>query len=200
MLSLRLKQIADLVPDNSLIINVGTDHALLEIYLNKERNIDCIGTDINKWCVNKAIDNVKLCNLNIPIIQADGINGIDIKNRIVIISGMGTRNILKILKRKIDNDLIIQSNNDVDKLIKKIKQKGYYIYDIKTVFDGKWYVITYFKRKKLFYLNARIKSDGYYNYLISIKKKEINQIPSKYIVRILLKKVELFNLRLKLIF
>lgn len=57
MISLRLLKIASLIDDNSKIINVGTDHALLEIYLAQNKNVSSIGIDISE----SSIKNLKKC-------------------------------------------------------------------------------------------------------------------------------------------
>ena len=123
-LSKRLKTICDFVPNKSKIIDVGADHALVDIYLTKEKQCTCLATDISKKCIEKANENIKKENLNIKTIVTDGINNIKLKNEIIIIAGMGTHNILKILNKKINNDLIISSHNDIPLLHKQMQKKG----------------------------------------------------------------------------
>ena len=43
----RLQAIANLIKDNSKIIDVGADHGLLDIYLSKYKNCTCLATDIS---------------------------------------------------------------------------------------------------------------------------------------------------------
>ena len=44
----RLKKIGDLVEANSFCLDVGCDHAYLDIYLTQNNDNKCIATDINK--------------------------------------------------------------------------------------------------------------------------------------------------------
>ena len=51
----RLKRIADFIPSDSYILDVGCDHALLDIYLALNRkNIKLIASDINENPLKKA--------------------------------------------------------------------------------------------------------------------------------------------------
>ena len=48
-ISKRLRVIGDLVKDNSFILDIGCDHALLDIYVVKnKKNIKAIASDINE--------------------------------------------------------------------------------------------------------------------------------------------------------
>ena len=126
-LSKRLQAVADLV-DGQNIIDVGCDHGYLSIYLTK-KGIKCLATDISEQCILKAKDNFKKYNLIIDTLVTDGLNNIDIsKYDTVIISGMGTHTILKILQDKqLPNTLIISSNNNIEQLRKGIIKLNYYI-------------------------------------------------------------------------
>ena len=51
----RLKAIGDLVEANSFCLDVGCDHALLDIYLvKKKKNIKCIASDIAEGPIEAA--------------------------------------------------------------------------------------------------------------------------------------------------
>lgn len=183
MLSLRLKEIASLIEKD--FINVGTDHALLELYLAKEKNLNSIGIDINYNSIIKSINNIKGYEDKIKIIQNDGLNNINISDKLIVISGLGTKTILKIIKNIKKNDLLIQSNNNLYELRKKIIKKGYYIYNEKIVYDKKWYVIIYFKKGKKIYKKLDIyiglnKNKKYIDYLIMVNEKKLQSIPNKY--------------------
>lgn len=185
MLSLRLKTVASFVPDNSEIINVGTDHALLEIFLAQSKNVNSIGIDISPVSVYRAKKNIAREGLEkkVCILQNDGLKEINVGNKIITISGLGTQTILNILKDVSGNDLIIQSNNNLYELRKKICQKGYYIYDEKAIYDKRWYVIIYFKVGKEdycdfdLYRGPKIHDIEYIEYLIRINTKLLQNIP-----------------------
>ena len=54
----KLKKIAELVPSNSFLLDVGCDHALLDIYLT-DKNVKSIASDINDLPLSKAYKNIK---------------------------------------------------------------------------------------------------------------------------------------------
>lgn len=146
-LSKRLKAICDLIDFNSKIIDVGSDHAFLDIYLNKYKNCQCLAIDKSKHCTETAINNANKYEANIKAITNDGLNSITLKDEIIVISGMGTRNIIKILNFNIKNDLILSSHTNIDDLKEFLNQKEYYIYKELIIEDGKTYNIIYAKHK-----------------------------------------------------
>ena len=123
-LSDRLQTIADMVKKGSRIIDVGCDHAFLDIYLVKNNIVKkAIASDITKGAINQAIKNVKDYNLEdkIDIRLGDGLSTLKQKDKVdtVIISGMGDKTIINILNNydlKNINNLIIQSNLGGDPL------------------------------------------------------------------------------------
>ena len=146
-LSKRLKAICDLVPEYSNVIDVGTDHGYVPIYLNLVKKCNCLATDISLKSLEKAKTNAFKTKANISFFQTDGLNNIELDKQIIIISGMGTANILKILDISLNNDLIISTNNDVNTLKEKIKEKNYYIHREILVEEHKKYEIIYFKKQ-----------------------------------------------------
>lgn len=148
MLSKRLKAICDFVEPGSKIIDIGADHGLVDIYLAKYKNCQCLATDISAKALAKAQENIQKAKVNIQTLVTDGLNNINLQNETLIIAGMGTHTILNILNKKITNDLIICTHNNIPLLRKKLKEKGYYIYDEQAVFDKFYYVITYYKYGK----------------------------------------------------
>lgn len=92
-LSKRLQKIADLVPDGSIVADIGTDHGYIPAYLIESGKCKkVIGTDISKGSLEKIIQYVKQLNLEEQIDTRLG-NGLDIikPNEVdtVIIAGMG---------------------------------------------------------------------------------------------------------------
>lgn len=155
-LSKRLKAIANFVCDNTQIVDIGCDHGLLDIYLAKNRdNVKIIASDINQNALNNAVINVNKYKLN-DIIEcrlSDGLDKIG-KDEIntIIISGMGAHTIVGILykgmkKLKNVDNIIVQSNNNMDFLRYKLTKLGYYIIDECLVEDSKIiYTIIKFKK------------------------------------------------------
>ena len=150
-LSKRLEAVATLVDVGKRVIDVGCDHAYLDIYLTENNENICIATDINKNAIQIAKKNVKAKNLEekIQVIQTDGLENIDVKSEDnIVISGMGTFTILHILEtNNLSNTLIISSNNDIELLRKNVINLGYKIDTEIFLFDkGIPYIIIKFIR------------------------------------------------------
>ena len=157
-LSNRLKEIASFIPDNIKMVDIGCDHALLDIYLYKNRkNIKIIASDINENALEQAKKNIKKYKLD-KFIETrlsnglDNINSNEIDN--IVISGMGSHTIVGILRmnqKKLINvdNIIIQSNNHIDFLRERILELNYYIDSEKLVKDNNIiYTIISFKKGK----------------------------------------------------
>lgn len=159
-LSKRLHSIADMIPSGSRVIDVGCDHALLSIYLEKEKKCTCVAADINDNALESARINKKKYNSDIEIILTDGINNIDIKSDdYIVIAGMGTTTINHILDKKVlSSNLILASNNQIYELRKMVTALGYKIQDEKFICDHqKKYVIIKFTKGKNKYSNIDMK-------------------------------------------
>ena len=100
-ISSRLIKLASLVEPNSKVFDIGCDHGLLSIYLSKNHNV--VATDISSSSIQKTKQNIdKYKATNIEVYETDGLDGLDTKpNDNIIIAGMGTSTILKILKNNI---------------------------------------------------------------------------------------------------
>lgn len=135
MLSLRLSSLTKFVNYNDKIIDIGCDHALLDIFLVKNDLVkSIIASDINVQALNSGIKNIENEGLSDKINArlGDGLNVLTDKDNIdtVIISGMGTNTIMGILNNdhlKDINKLIIQSNNDHTMLRKYVTKLGFFI-------------------------------------------------------------------------
>lgn len=146
-ISKRLKAICDFVPYGSSIIDVGCDHAYISIYLAKNKNCTAIATDISPNSIERAKKNIK--GLNIKTMVTDGINGVDLENKIIIIAGMGGDTIMKILNKDIKNDLIISSQSDIPKVREFMHKKNYRLTNEKVIYENKhYYVVSYYKYGK----------------------------------------------------
>ena len=121
-LSIRLQALADFVPQDSHVIDVGTDHAHIPIYLVKNKiATNCIATDINAGPLEKAARNMKAYNVtNIKLVQTNGLQGLEEDfGDVIMISGMGGYLITEILKAspmvvKRAKRLILQPQQDAD--------------------------------------------------------------------------------------
>lgn len=195
-LTKRLNEIASLIDEGTNVIDIGCDHALLDIYLTLNKKNLCIATDVNKNALESAIKNIKKYSLEkeIKTLISDGLKSIDIpSNNTIVICGMGTNTILNIIKnsdiKKIDN-LIIQSNNDLYILRKEVTKLGFYINKEINIEDkNKYYTIIKFKKgyKKYSFFEYQyginLENKKYIKYLINKNEKIINDLPNKYILK-----------------
>lgn len=175
MLSLRLKTIADLVPKNSNVIDIGTDHAYLPIYLYQNNITNNItASDVSPRVLKSSYENLKKYNLEnkIPLILSNGFNNIKKTFDIAIIAGMGAHTIKTILNNSnIPNILIIQSNNDHYELRKYLNSLNYKIAKEIAIKDKKHYyiIIKYIKEKETLtnseLLFGKSNNINYFNYL-----------------------------------
>lgn len=192
-LSKRLQAVATLVDIGARVIDVGCDHAYLDIFLTQNNNNKCIATDINENALYIAKKNIKKYKLSdkIETKLTDGLTDIEINSDDnIVISGMGTHTILEILKTNNLNDtLIISSNNNVDILREEVIKLGYLIdSEIFLIDKNKPYIIIKFKKgfkkyKKIDYMFGPILKNNieykmylknkYNNILNNISKKKI---------------------------
>ena len=155
MISNRLMRIASYVDKKDKLIDIGCDHALLDIYLVKNKVLNkVLVSDVHEGALNAGISNIKKEKLEKKIETRLG-NGLEVltdKDDIdtVLISGMGTTTILDILHNdylKNINKLIIQSNNDHTELRTEIVKLGYKIINEEYLVDmGKNYIIIVFEK------------------------------------------------------
>ena len=92
-ISKRLKEIANFISEEDKIIDVGCDHALLDIYLKETMpNIKIIASDIQVGAINAANKNIEKHELTDEIDLRLG-DGLDVaaSNEFdtIVISGMG---------------------------------------------------------------------------------------------------------------
>ena len=142
-LSKRLDAITEFIEEEDKLIDIGCDHALLDIYLKeKYPSIKIIASDITEGAIKQAKKNIEKHNLEdkIDLRKGDGLNIVDASEfDTIVISGMGYHTIVKILnnseRMKNVKKIIIQSNTDVVKLRKSIIRLGYKISREKLVED-----------------------------------------------------------------
>lgn len=132
-LSERLLLIAKQVNDKDVICDIGTDHAMIPIYLAKGNLITkAYACDIAEKPLAQAKKNIAKYQVGeiITPILANGLHGLaNIKIDSCIISGLGSASILEILQN--DSDLIdryiLCSNDDPTILRQWVKAKKYFI-------------------------------------------------------------------------
>ena len=204
----RLKRVASYVDDNSYIIDVGCDHALLDIYLLKtKKNIKAIASDINDGPLEYAYKNIEKENLlsKIKITKRNGIDNLEKEVDTIIISGMGTSNVLDIIFRNKDNlkyikKIVVSSNNDWYTLRKVFIKNNYYIKEEDIVLENnKFYPIIVFekgtkkyKKYELKYGPILLKSNNeVFKKYIEKEIDKLNNIKNSLTNKYLIKKIKL---------
>lgn len=149
-MSPRLLRIANMVQHPTLV-DVGTDHAHLPIYLAKNRNISrAMATDISAGPLERGRQNARNAGVShiIDFIQCAGLEGVpaDVYDTCTI-SGMGGEMIITILEDYIGvakkfQQLILSPQRSVPKLRRFLHANGFAINDEDIVEDnGKLYNI-----------------------------------------------------------
>lgn len=197
-LTTRLKELANFVDKNVNVVDIGCDHALLDIYLTLYNNNSCIASDVNENALSFAKKNISKYNLDIKTVISDGFDNINIKeNTTAIIAGMGTINIINILKRADFENIsaiIIQSNTDLYELRKEVVNLNYKIKEEKIVFEnGIFYVMIKFIKGISKYSDFEYKygpyilknktdlRDEYFKYIINTNKNICEKLTDKNI-------------------
>lgn len=153
----RLEKIANLVEEGKSVIDIGTDHGLVPLYLAKnEISNDILATDISKKSLQKLEDKLDE-NLKkiIKTKVCDGLDKVEVKeNQIAIIAGMGAVTIIEILNKNIEkvrrlDYVICEGNIGNEKLRNFLNENNFYIDKDFLIKDGrKHYDIIRFKNGK----------------------------------------------------
>ncbi|MCK9443107.1 MAG: class I SAM-dependent methyltransferase [Tissierellaceae bacterium] len=197
-LSQRLFKIAELVPRNSIVGDIGTDHGYIPAYLvlnNISKKV--IGTDISKGSLEKIIEFVKEQGIEDKVDSrlGDGLDPIlEYEIDTVIIAGMGGLLIRDILEKDLKKtnsivNFILQPMVAVKELRKYLVENSFEIIGEELVKeDGKFYEIIHAKRgkshvdKELYYeISPLLIKDkhGLLKEFISFKLKELRAILSQ---------------------
>ena len=187
MLSERLLQIAEMIDNNKVVFDVGSDHALLPCFLLRNNITEKVyAGEVAEGPLNKVRETVKRYGYERKLIPvfSDGLENAPDDTEVVVIAGMGYYTIRHILDNcdvsRYDY-FIVQSNTDVDQLRAYIAQKGYEIIDEKVVHDGFYYQIIKFRYAehkeytpieiKYGPVNIKMMDDTFIEYLKDLKKR-----------------------------
>ena len=208
----RLKTIGDLVPLSSYPLDIGCDHALLSIYLVKEKGIKkAVASDNKSGPLKKAKENVKFYKVKdkVELIEAEGLNSYKEGIDTITISGMGGLNINRILENnksylKNINTIILSPNNYSIAVKRKLLKLGYYISDEKLVKENNIiYQILVFTKGRKYYSYKKLylgpvlmtKKDEltkeYYKRELETKKSLLEALPKSFYSKIRLTKKEI---------
>lgn len=131
----RLKELSTFVDEDDRLIDIGCDHALLDIYLCDEyKNLKVIASDVHEGALKSAKNNIEKFKMTDRISLRLG-DGLSIVNPdefdTILIAGMGFNTIKRILSNesKMVNvkKIVVQSNTDVVKLRKFVISLGFKI-------------------------------------------------------------------------
>lgn len=217
----RLKELSTFVNEDDKLIDIGCDHALLDIYLCDEyKNLKVIASDIHEGALKGAEKNIEKFKMNdrIDLRLGDGLSIVNADEiDTILIAGMGFNTIKRILSNdsKMTNikKIIIQSNTDVVKLRKFVIKLGYKItrellvkdndiiytiIEFKPGFEKYTYEEIYFgprildNKDDIFYEYYSKKLLKYENLLLQIPKYEVkSKLHHKHLIKIIRK--ELIN-------
>lgn len=166
MLSIRLESLVKHIKITDKVIDIGCDHALLDIHLVKNNFLKkMIVCDVHENALQAGIDNIEKNNLShkIDARLGDGLSVLTDKDIVdtVLISGMGASTILKILSHPYTskiNKLVLQSNNDHSELRKQLVEKGFFVKAEDFLIDNdKKYINLVFERGNKTYTKEEIK-------------------------------------------
>lgn len=204
----RLESLTKFIEKDDKLIDVGCDHALLDIYLVQNEYIDKMYVcDVNPNALENGKKNIEANNLTNKITPILGFGiektgNLDIDT--VLISGMGTNSIIEILTSPFVDKiykLILQSNNNHYELRKFLTKIGFTIFYEEIIKDGKKYYINilalrdmvtkkYSEKEYLFgptlindtkNLNYFINLKETYEELYIVNRSEENEIRLKYL-------------------
>ena len=190
----RLDFIASLINKDDKVIDIGTDHGYLLILLYN-KGIKCMGTDIHQNALTSALNNLKEVNLEkeIPLILSDGLNNIKVDDyNTLVIAGMGYTTIKHILTKtdKLNsiNKIIVQSNNDYDKLRILFNNLEYKIDKEYIILDKKhlYHIVSYLKGKEtltkeeILFGKYNKEYQKYYEQDLTKLKEILNNIPDNH--------------------
>lgn len=142
-LTRRLQAIADMVPQGSTVVDVGTDHGYIPVYLVQNSICDrAVACDINEGPLNSCRLLVSQSNLNdrIECVLSDGLKNVSSFYDTVVIAGMGGELIANILSNAVDisSKLIILNPMTHPELARKwLYDNGFEITKDIIVSDGK---------------------------------------------------------------
>ncbi len=200
----RLKKVASFIEEESRIIDVGCDHAFLDIYV--VTNIPgtyAIASDNKIGPLESARKNVKKYHVEdqVQIKLGNGIEPIDETIDTIVISGMGGWNMIGILKYqpylyKNVQTIILSPNSDANHVRKEIVKLGFKIENEALIKEKNLiYPVLVFKRGKKHYSKKEYlfgpilleRKDSllmeYLNFQRLQKEKLLKILPKNYIKR-----------------
>jgi tRNA (adenine22-N1)-methyltransferase len=208
LLSKRLEAIANMIDQDDIVLDIGTDHGYLPIYLVSNQIIKlAIACDIKDSPLKMASKNVEKANLKdkIKLVLSDGLESITSYFNTIVIAGVGPRTIINILtngEAKIKGKTLILQSNVSSNLVRAwLSSNSFKIIDEALVFeDNNYYEIIKAVNGKQLLTNSdlylgpvikKLKNETVFDYFNQMHDKYsrlIKKIPKKEISKI--KKLE----------
>ena len=197
-LSLRLKEISEYIDEKDVVLDIGCDHALLDIFLSQKYKKRYYASDLRESALEMAKKNIqKYSAENVILKCGNGLSVLDECEKVdtLVISGMGYYTIIKILSniknKKSIKKLVIQSNSNTYEIRKFLLKNDFFIDKEKVVFEKNiYYIISCFKRGKKKYSKKDITVGIFTNDVNKYIEKEIkknnillNIIPKKHFIK-----------------
>lgn len=144
----RIIELSKRIKKNSVIADIGSDHAFLSIYLLKNKIAKFVyNIDINSQPLNNGINNLKKTNFFsfTKNIQGDGLKNFNETDYLdyVVISGLGDKTIIDIIdnfpKKLVIKNLLLCSNNLGYELRKFLIKKKWKFIDEDIIYDKSYY-------------------------------------------------------------
>lgn len=150
-LTARLYEIAKRVPKDTIVVDVGTDHGYIPIYLSLNNLCKkCIASDVNQGPLDSAKRHSDKYNIHtLELRKGSGLQTIKAEDavEVVIIAGMGGLLIIDILRNDLDivkgvKKLILQPQTNVPEVRRFLHTIGYRIEEeVFLTEEGKYYTI-----------------------------------------------------------
>ena len=208
LLSKRLEAIANMIDQDDIVLDIGTDHGYLPIYLVSNQIIKlAIACDIKDSPLKMASKNVEKANLKdkIKLVLSDGLESITSYFNTIVIAGVGPRTIINILtngEAKIKGKTLILQSNVSSNLVRAwLSSNSFKIIDEALVFeDNNYYEIIKAVNGKQLITNSdlylgpvikKLKNEtviDYFNQMHDKYSRLIKKIPKKEVSKI--KKLE----------
>lgn len=150
----RIKTIGDFIESGDVVVDVGADHGLLELYLiGKYENITITAVE-NKVGPYRILENNLKGYKNVKLSLSDGLECVSRQTKTVVIAGMGGLNIVKILSRYPEKTnrlkkIVVDAHRDIEIVRRTLANFSFRIKKEKIVFEqDKFYVVSEFVKSK----------------------------------------------------
>lgn len=150
-LSKRLQAVANMVPRDHRVCDVGCDHGFVSIYLVEQGiSSQVLALDVNEGPLQRAREHINERNLSdyIEIRLSDGVAELPPgETDTLILAGMGGRLMTRILSQGADKilplkELVLQPQSEIPAFRRFVRNSGYRIVQEEMVLeDGKFYTI-----------------------------------------------------------